>query len=269
MLAALALGGCAPLRVLDATVPSGGLRTETGLAYGPHPRQLLDVWRPEQPTGPVVVWFYGGAWRTGDRADYRFVAVALARAGIVTVIPDYRLYPDAPFPAFVEDAAAATAWAAERFPGPVFLAGHSAGAHIAMLLALDARRLARAGYDRGRLAGAIGLAGPYDFLPIQDPEVQAVFAAATDPHDTQPITFADAAAPPLLLLTGEDDTTVGPYNSANLAAKVGGRATLRRYPGIGHAGILTALTPLFRTRAPVAEDMLAFIAARSALPATG
>ena len=185
--------------------------------------------------------------------------------------------PTPPFPGFVEDAAAATAWAATRAaecgadPGKVFLAGHSAGAHIAMLLALDARRLAQAGYDRARLAGAIGLAGPYDFLPIQDPKVRAVFAAAPDLRETQPITFADAAAPPLLLLTGADDTTVGPYNSENLAAKIhaaGGQAALRRYDGIGHAGILTALTPLFRGRAPVAEDMLAFIAARSVLPST-
>lgn len=276
------LAGCAPLDLLDALVPGGGMQAERGIPYGPLPRQRLDLYRPavEGPwpmPWPMVVWFYGGAWRTGDRAGYRFVAAALAERGIATVVPDYRLYLEGAFPVFVEDAAAATAWAATQAaargadPDAIFLAGHSAGAHIALLLALDARRLARAGWDRARLAGAIGLAGPYDFLPIRDPEVQAVFAAARDLRETQPIAFADAGAPPLLL-HGAEDRTVLPANSARLAARItaaGGQAELRCYPDLAHLGILLALAPPFRSRGPVLADMAGFVAARPNLPRAG
>lgn len=275
LLGAGLLAGCMPLDLLDATVPRGPVRLVSGLPYGPLPRQRLDLYRPPGAgPWPLVVWFYGGAWRSGERGGYRFVAEALAGRGIATAIPDYRLYPEGAFPAFMQDAALATARAAAGAPlpgtdlGAVFLAGHSAGAHIALLLALDPRWLAGAGWDRARLAGAIGLAGPYDFLPFRDPEVREVFAAAGDPRDTQPIAFAGAGAPPLLLLTGTADRTVGPGNSARLAARVaaaGGEAELRRYDGIGHAGILTALAPLFRSRAPVLDDMAGFIRAHAAL----
>ncbi|WP_158291967.1 alpha/beta hydrolase [Paracraurococcus ruber] len=273
------LGGCTPLGLLDAMVPRGSAQADTGIAYGAHPRQRLDLYRPAGGgPWPLVVWFYGGAWRSGDRGDYRFVAAALAGHGIATAIPDYRLYPEGAFPTFLEDAAEATAWAGTRAaalgadPARVVLAGHSAGAHIALLLALDARRLARAGWDRRGLAGAIGLAGPYDFLPLRDPAVQAVFAAADDLRETQPIAFADAGAPPLLLLTGTDDTTVGPGNSDRLAARAraaGGSAEVRRYPGLAHIGVLTALAPPFRWRAPVLADMAAFAAAPPPLPRAG
>jgi acetyl esterase/lipase len=271
--------GCSPLAVLDATVPDGGLRAERGISYGPLPRQRLDVWyAPARFTGPrpLVIWFYGGGWRAGERAGYRFVAAALAQHGIITVIPDYRIYPEAIWPAFMQDGAAAAAWAMQRIaalgadPQRVFLAGYSAGAHIALLLALDPRWLARAGADRATLAGAIGLSGPYDFLPLPDPFTAQIFADATDLRETQPISFADASAPPLLLLTGAIDTTVRPGNSERLAARInaaGGRARVVEYPGIGHIGAVTALTPLFRGRAPVLQDMLAFIAAERARPA--
>ena len=69
---------------------------------------------------PVVVFFYGGSWQSGRRQDYSFVAQALTSRGCVVVIPDYRLYPEANFPAFVEDGAAAFAWVHEhisRFGG--------------------------------------------------------------------------------------------------------------------------------------------------------
>jgi len=268
------LAGCSPLALLDATVPGTGRLAEAGMPYGPDPRQRLDVWVPSGAPGPhpLVVWFYGGSWRRGERAEYRFVAEALAAGGVATVIPDYRLYPAGAFPGFLEDAAAAIAWAASHAgalgadPRAIFVAGHSAGAHIALMLALDPRWLAGAGFDRGRLAGAIGLAGPYDFLPLTDPAVAAVFAAAPDLRATQPITFADASAPPLLLLTGAADQVVGPGNALRLAARVnaaGGNAEVQGYPGLGHIGLLTALAPLFRGRAPVADDMLRFIAAHA------
>ncbi len=254
---------CSPLRLLDATVPQGDLRMRT-VAYGPGPRRQLDLYEPAAAGGPLVVFFYGGGWRSGDRAQYRFVAEALGAQGLRVAIPDYRLFPEVAFPGFVEDGAMALTWAQREARGPVFVAGHSAGAHIALMLALNPAYLAASGGDRSAVAGAIGLSGPYDFDPAQFRRTRPIFAGAADPRATQTITFVDAGAPPLLLATGTDDTTVEPRNTLSLAARVeaaGGRVQTRLYPGVGHAGTVLAMTPLFRARAPVVEDMTRFIGA--------
>jgi acetyl esterase/lipase len=266
------LGGCSPLGALDAVLPRGAARVARGIPYGEGPRRQLDMYTAVGATGPrpLVVFFYGGSWQEGRRGDYRFVGEALAGLGCVAVLPDYRVWPEVGFPGFVEDAAAAVAWAAARAaelgadPGAVFVAGHSAGAHIALLLALDPRFLAAAGHARERLAGAIGLSGPYDFLPITRPDIVPIFAGVA-PEATQPIGFADAAAPPLLLLHGAADRIVLPRNSLALAERVraaGGGAEAKLYPEVGHAGTLLALAPWFSGRAPVLEDIGRFLARR-------
>ena len=97
-------------------VADRGVSVETGAAYGPLARQVLDIYRPANgkgdgdDDGPIAVFIYGGGWRSGERGTYGFVGAALAARGITTVIPDYRLYPDVMFPAFIEDAARAYAW---------------------------------------------------------------------------------------------------------------------------------------------------------------
>ena len=260
----------APIDLLNAAASLHGLAVERDLAYGSHPRQLLDLYRPAAgPDGlPVLVWFYGGAWQSGRRQDYRFVAARLARRGMLVAVPDYRLHPEAGYPAFLQDAAAAVAhvrrhaaaWGGD--PGRIVLAGHSAGAHIAAMLALDRRWLGL----RDGIAGAVGLAGPYDFLPIQGPDIRAVFAAAAaDLRETQPIHHADGTAPPLLLLHGTRDRTCYPRNSLALAARIraaGGRAEAVLYPGIGHIGIVLGFVPLL-ARCPTLIDVDRFV--RSAL----
>ncbi|HYC01748.1 MAG TPA: alpha/beta hydrolase [Azospirillaceae bacterium] len=277
-LAALAgLAGCKPVDALNAVVPKAGFTRVEAVAYAPGPRRMLDVYRPRDLKGPapVVVFLYGGKWSTGDRGDYLFVGEALASRGLVAVIPDYRLYPAHRFPAFMEDAALAVAWAARHAaeqggdPGRVVVMGHSAGAHIAALLALDPRWLAGAGVADGALAGMVGLAGPYDFLPFTDPVVIGVFQPAeADLKATQPISFVRRGAPPLLLLSGDADDTVRPRNSRALAdaqMAAGGRAEARFYPGMGHIGIITALAAPFRRGKSVLDDAAGFI---HALPST-
>ncbi len=260
LLGATLAAACSPLRLLDATVPSGDLRRRT-IGYGPAARQQMDIWEPATVTGPTLVFFYGGAWRHGARGDYRFVAEVFCALGLRVVIPDYRLYPEVVFPGFVQDAAAALAVVQRGTPGRIFAAGHSAGAYIALMLALNPAYLTAAGGDRARLAGAIGLSGPYDFDPAAYGISRAVFAGTPRP-ETQPITFLDAGAPPLLLATGTADTTVEQRNTLSLAARAGAMGVAvetRLYPGVGHAGTLIALTPLFRDRAPVIDDMRRFI----------
>lgn len=230
--------------------------------FGPHARQRLDLWRPDNARDglPVLVFFYGGAWQDGSRADYAFVAASLARAGFLVALPDYRLHPAASFPAFLEDGAAAMAAVRRLAPGHggdparLLVMGHSAGAHIAAMLALDQRWGARP-------AGMVGLAGPYDFLPILGPNIRRVFAPAADPRETQPIHFAGPHAPPLLLLHGARDRVVWPRNALALAGRVnaaGARAQVRILPGIGHIGIVLALARPFRFLAPVLDATVDF-----------
>jgi acetyl esterase/lipase len=264
LLAGLA-GGCSPAALLNSTVPRDGYRRDIGLAYGPAPRQTLDVYRPDRPAprSCTVVFFYGGSWDSGSKDDYLFVGEALAAAGHTAIIPDYRVYPEVRFPVFVDDGATAVRWAADRSEGrPLVVMGHSAGAHIAMMLATDTPYLGRAGVDRSTLAGAIGLAGPYDFLPLTSRRLIEIFGSRDNPA-TQPITFARAPLPPALLIHGLDDRTVKPRNSERLAEAwkaAGARVELKLYEGVDHVDVVAAMAGLLRRRAPTRPDVEAFLA---------
>jgi acetyl esterase/lipase len=266
------MAACAPAGILNALIPGEGYGIETDLAYGEHPRQRADVYRPGGPAqaAPVVVFFYGGSWQGGERGHYRFVGEALASEGVMVVVPDYRVWPDARFPDFIEDGARAVAWVRAEIgyhggdPDQIYLMGHSAGAHIAALLALDPRYLARAGVNRGVLAGLIGLAGPYDFLPLRDETLKRIFEVP-DMAQTQPITFVDGEAPPALLLHGQSDVTVLPRNSARLAQALeaaGVAVEHREYANLGHIGLVLALAAPLRWLAPVRAEVVRFVRQR-------
>lgn len=224
---------------------------------------------------PVVVFFYGGSWKRGERAHYRFVGEALAEQGLVAVVADYRTWPEVAFPAFIEDAAAAVAWSrrhAARYggdPDRIVVAGHSAGAHIAALLVVDSRYLAGEELSASDIAGFVGLAGPYAFHPLEIRSVRAVFEHLADVDDARPIVFANGSAPPSLLAHGGADTTVLPAHSREFGAALdaaGVEVVVREYPGIGHAGLLAAMLPPLRGRAPVLEDVAAFVRGLSTGP---
>lgn len=271
--AALVLGAMAlildPLGSFNFLMPKDGASAlvAEGVAYGEGPRRKLDVYAPSAAAAarrPVIVFFYGGSWNGGRRQAYAFAGRALAAQGFVVVIPDYRLVPEVRYPDFLRDGAAAVRWArrnAARFGGDgerIVLVGHSAGAYNAAMLALDPGLL---GADRTAVRGLAGLAGPYDFLPLDDHATIAAFGQWPRPAETQPVAHAAPGAPPALLLRGEADTRVKPRNSRALAAaldKVGVEARVEIYPGVGHVGILTALAIPFRRRAPVLADVARF-----------
>jgi acetyl esterase/lipase len=266
ILASLAglLSSCSPASLLNATVSRRGFAREADIAYGPDPRQKLDLYRPDTPNadGKAVLFLYGGSWDSGSKGDYLFVAEALASAGYAVVIPDYRLYPAVRFPVFVEDGAHAVRWSADRFgTDKLFIMGHSAGAHIALLLAANTRYLEMAGVDRLKLRGAIGLAGPYDFLPLKSAKLIDIFGGADNP-DIEAITFTKAPLPPILLVHGTADTTVYPRNSEHLAAawrREGAPVELNLYPGVGHIDVIAAMSDLLSGRAPTRADVLSWL----------
>ncbi len=258
------LGGCSPATLLNISVSRRGYTLQSDIAYGPLPRQKLDLYRPTtpRPDGKSVIFFYGGSWDSGSKADYLFVGQALVARGVTTVVADYRLYPEVRFPAFIEDAAQATRWAGEQADlAKLFVMGHSAGAHIALMLAANTPYLARAGVDRLKMAGVIGLSGPYDFLPLESAKLIDIFGGANRP-EIEAITFAQAPLPHALLIHGTADTTVYPRNSVNLAAAwrlAGAPVELKLYDGVDHIDVIAAFSDLLHKRATTQEDVLAFI----------
>lgn len=270
MLPAL-LSACSGVDFLNATVPTDTYQRTAGLSYGPDPRQRLDLYRPVKQVGnaPLVVFFYGGSWSSGERGDYRFVGEALASQGIVTLVADYRLSPEFRYPAFVQDSAKAVRWAFDHAahhgadPARVFVMGHSAGAYNAAMVALDGRWLASEGMKPAQLAGWIGLAGPYDFLPIVDRQTQVAFDWPNTPRDSQPLSHASRASPPALLLAPVNDRVVSPQRSTTAMAQrlreQGVRVEAELFDSVSHVTLLAAMASVLRGRAPVLERVSAFV----------
>lgn len=251
---------------------AGASQVAQGVAFGRH-GQTLDIWAPEDvPAGrlPVVIFWYGGGWAKGDRAAYAFAGRALAREGFLVVIPDYRKVPKVLFPAFLEDGAEAVQWTRDTIteyngdPERIAFMGHSAGAYQAVMLALDEKWLKAAGVDPAIVKAAVGLSGPYDFYPFDSPRSIAAMGQWPRPAETQPITYARADAPPLLLVTSEGDTTVRPKNANNLAArlrKLGAPVAVENYGPIDHEEVVMALSKPFRGKGTVLADSVTFLRA--------
>jgi acetyl esterase/lipase len=258
-----------PLGTFNALMPKdrASARVAEGIAFGAGPRLRLDVYAPRAAAArprPVIVFLYGGSWSSGRRQGYAFAARALAAQGFVVLVPDHRLVPEVRYPDFLRDCAAAVRWAgleAGRYGGDggrIVLVGHSAGAYNAAMLALDPGLL---GADRAAIRGFAGLAGPYDFLPLDDASTIAAFGEWPRLAETQPVGHVEAGAPPALLLHGADDVRVKPRHSRALAARLkaaGADVELKLYPRLGHVGILTALALPFRRKAPVLADVARF-----------
>lgn len=248
---------------------------ERDVPFAPDLGLALDIYRPPGAvSGTIVVFFHGGSWQTGARQDYRFVGMTLAQMGHTVVIPDYRKYPDVRFPAFVEDGAAAVAWAQARLSPDgggrkVVLMGHSAGAHIAAMLTADARYMDGAG---GRAPDAlIGLAGPYHFNP-DTAVLQEIFGPPEAYPRMQVTTFVDGGEPPMALLWGEDDTTVGLFNITRLTPALresGVCHSVATYPGVDHISVIAAFAWPFRANSPVVRDVGGFLANPGSMPCGG
>jgi acetyl esterase/lipase len=255
-------------RVFQEERPAAPLAAITrNVAYGALPRQKLDIYLPK--TGKpraVIVFFYGGAWASGAKWPYRPLGAAFTGRGYALVVPNYRLYPSARFPAFVEDGALALKWTLDNAAlfgqVPVFVMGHSAGAHIGALLALDARYLRAHGVDPSSIRGFIGISGPYTLNPAKWPVMREIFAAADPPETARPIRLVQERTTPMLLLHGSRDRVVAVHNSARLAEAlqgVGSAAATKIYSSIGHNEMIFAFVWGWRWRASALDDVDAFI----------
>lgn len=261
------------LAIIACNVPAafGNYRRRADIEYGTDPRHRLDLYIPggaAPASRPLLVFWHGGRWSWGDKADYRFVAAAMAELGYVTVVPNYRLHPQVNMAGFMADAARAACWAAAHAgefgadSTRMYFMGHSAGAHIAALLTLDHGHFAAAGLTAPPIAGVIGLSGAYDFLPLKEADLQEMFGPPERYPHSQPVNYVHAGTPPMLLVHGSTDTTVLPRNSRNLACALhacGAPVILKLYPGVGHAGTVAALSLPARRRAATLADIAAFV----------
>ncbi len=281
-LSALALlVACAPTAALNAIASREGPTSLDGVSYGPLPRHKLDIYRPtaSAPAAgwPVVVFFYGGSWNSGERAGYKFVGTALASRGVLTLVADYRLYPEVRYPDFLSDCALAAAYGlreAARLggdPASVFVMGHSAGGYNAAMLALDARWLKGAGHAPTELAGWIGLAGAYDFLPMSNPNTRPVFFHPNYPPGSQPVDYAAKDSPRAFLGAALSDSLIDPQrNTVGLATRLqtaGAPVQMKLYERVNHVTLAAALAWPLRWLAPVLDDVVAFIESTPARPA--
>jgi len=273
-LIAATAAGCSRAAFLAVNFPAvfGAYERQTDLAYGDDPQHRLDVYLPKAVAaqGAIVVFWHGGRWSFGDKGDYRFVGAALAELGCVAVLANYRHYPQVKMPGFMDDAARAVRWAQAHAghygadPQRLYLMGHSAGAHLAALVALDTRYFAATG-PQPTIAGIIGLSGPYDFLPLQEDDVKDMFGPPPLYPDSQPINFVRTTAPPMLLVHGLKDDNVWPRNSVNLAAALdilGVPVTLKLYPKLTHSDTVASLSAPLRGRAPILADIRGFLSPR-------
>ncbi|WP_266180746.1 alpha/beta hydrolase [Dyella humicola] len=272
--AVLLLSGCQATLFagLNATDQHKHIEQQRGIVFDADHQLALDIYAPAHAEhAPVVVFFYGGDWVRGERTWYRFVGTALSAQGVIVVIPDYRKYPQVRMDGFMRDAARAVAWTHQHAselggsPDDIFVMGHSAGGQIAALVATDPQWLGAYGIRPADLAGFIGLAGCYDFMPIPAHETDMLGMFGHTPAEqrtAQPVSYVHGAEPPMLLLQGASDHEVDPSNAISLARTMQDHhedVTLKLYPGLGHEAVLFALSRPMRSEAPTLGDILAFV----------
>jgi acetyl esterase/lipase len=261
------VAACSPLDAVNMVSPKSASTTRSSMSYGIDTRQELDIYMTDEVIegSPVVVFFYGGSWTSGAKEKYRFVGEAISGRGYVTVIPDYRLYPQVKFPAFVEDGARVLAWASEHITqaeNGVVVMGHSAGAHTAALLALDHRYVEQTGLPTSFIRGMVGLAGPYGFNPLQFKNTRPIFEGVEPLDRARPVTFGCSSRSPMLLFHGAGDTLVYPENSRELRQRVeacGGTVQYYELEKTGHFTIVLGLSDSFLRKQALFIPLDAFL----------
>ena len=251
LLISLLSTACSPFKAADILSPYSGYAVTKDLPYGKLHRQTLDVYTPtgKLASEDIIIFIYGGSWTSGEKSNYRFIAQPFAEAGFKTILPNYRLYPEVKFPEFVEDTAKAVAWVyrkqSKKKPSKIILIGHSAGAHIAALIALNPHFLEAEGLSRSIIKAWVSLAGPLAFNPLNTKSTRPIFETVRDNiKQAQPINFATKDSPPGILFHGKDDITVYEKNSivmAKILKENGNKVVQKSFDDLGHIGLLLSI----------------------------
>ncbi|MEP6343249.1 MAG: alpha/beta hydrolase [Maricaulaceae bacterium] len=259
------MAACSPVQFLNLITPSSNYSLAKDVSYGDLERQTLDIYKAESPKSkaPVIIFIHGGSWTEGSKDIYKFLGDGFAREGYDVIVPNYRLYPDTKFPGFVEDAAEVVALTSTKYPDrSISIIGHSAGGHIATLLGTDGRYLENAGVDMcARVSSVVGLAAPTGAYPLKEEPYITIFPDRFGGKDA-PLNNVDSPIPPMFLMNGGNDTTVGPKNSEELAAAItarGGKAVYKLYPDLDHQGPVKVLSKYFDGDSTLKADIIDFI----------
>lgn len=210
------------------------------IPYGPHPRQRLDLFRAAGPRRAVIVYFHAGYWQSRDKSGFRFLAPPLAADGFDVAVVNYPLSPERNVGEIVMAAAAALPVLAELTDhAPLVLIGHSAGAQIAVELAMAAPPAI------GPIAGIVAISGVFDLEPLLDTSVNAKLGL--DPKTARavsPIHRVTPGAPRTLFAVGALETQAFRDQTAAMAkawASAGNPADELTVPGADHFSILDQL----------------------------
>lgn len=268
----IAIAACAPVTILNTITPSSTFDRSKNIAFGEGERDVLDVYQADEPKAdaPVLLFVHGGSWDSGSKDIYKFLAEGFTKSGYDIVVPNYRLYPEAKFPNFLNDNAQAVAYTVKTFPDrPIVLMGHSAGAYNVLMLALRDEYLQGAGVDLCQtVSGVVALAAPTGIVPLESERLIEIFPERFTGEDAV-LNNVTAPSPPLFLGHGEADTTVFPQNSIALAEKVqarGGEATVEVYPKQSHIDVVKVLSRHFDGDVNLKSDIVQFV---DALPTSG
>lgn len=187
----------------------------------PGPRHTLDIYAHPNRIGlPVVLFYHGGGWRSGDKRLFEHLGRAMAVRGILAVTVNYRLTPAVRHPSHAMDCANAFAWVLEHVadyggdPSNVFLMGHSAGAHLASIITLDRRYLQRLNVPDNGVRGVIVVSGATDLTNHTETtvfttreQIEEAFGSTTEElAAASPMTYVRSDLPPFLVIVAERDS---------------------------------------------------------------
>lgn len=213
---------------------------ELDIAYGPHPRQQLDLFRTAGPRRAVIAYFHAGYWQSRDKSGFRFLAPPLAADGFDVALINYPLSPELGVSKIVSAAAAALpALATLTDHAPLILAGHSAGAQIAVELAMATPSAI------GPIAGIVAISGVFDLEPLLDTSVNAKLELDRQTaRDASPIHRVLPGAPRTMFAVGALETQAFRDQTAAMArawASAGNPAEQLTVPDADHFSILDEL----------------------------
>jgi arylformamidase len=249
----------------DSAFVRATLPCSLDLAYGPDPRHRIDCFPAPRARG-TLAFIHGGYWRSLDKAMFSWLASPWVAAGIGVALVNYRLVPAVRIDDIVDDAVAATNWltgegarAAGIGAGPLVVAGHSAGGHLAAaLLAQPPGRLR----DPARIAGAVPISGIFDFAPLQlfsfnsEFRLDAAAVARLDLHDKRPTVKA-----PLVIAAGGAESAEFRRQSRLIAERWAPQVRcLLELPGLDHFSVVDAFAERGQ---PLYEASLALFAGAS------